>query len=423
MFLTTLALVLAAAPSAQGAAAPGRSSKPQMGWNSWNTFKQNINQNLIESTATAIVEKGLAKAGYNYVVMDEGWQALERDAEGRQQHNATRFPAGIAALADRVHGLGLKIGLYSDSGIFGCGFTPGSWGYEELDALTYAGWGIDYLKYDNCGGFHAGTRTQQERFQTMSAALLSTGRDIFYSLCQWGHQFPWFWADGVGAGSYRMSGDIHARFAEDKANICATAYCLNTGYAGVSVLTMIRKMREISPFQAKHRRSWADMDMLEVGVGSNVSGKVVMMSEAEEQTHFSFWAALKSPLIIGADVTKIRASSLRVLLNEDIIAISQDERGEAVRYLPGLSTEGSVQVWGGPVETGTFRHVLLALNYGKNATAIEVPWEGVGGLEECPGGGVRVRDVWADKDLGTIREKALLEKVEVGQTKVLLLSC
>ncbi|OHW97661.1 alpha-galactosidase [Colletotrichum incanum] len=423
MFLTTLALVFVAASSAQGANTPGRSSKPQMGWNSWNTFKQNINQALIENTATAMVEKGLAGAGYNYVVIDEGWQALERDAEGRQQHNATRFPAGVAALADHVHGLGLKIGLYSDSGIFGCGFTPGSWGYEELDAHTYAGWGIDYLKYDNCGGFHAGTHTQQERFQTMSAALLSTGRDIFYSLCQWGHQFPWFWADGVGAGSYRMSGDIHARFAEDKANICATAYCLNTGYAGVSVLTMIRKMREISPFQTKDRRSWADMDMLEVGVGYNVSGKVVMMSEVEEQTHFSFWAALKSPLIIGADVTKIRESSLRVLLNQDIIAISQDERGDAVRYLPDLSKEGFVQVWGGPVETGIFRHVLLALNYGKNVTSIEVPWEGVEGLEECPGGGVKVRDVWADEDLGTIRKKVLLENVEVGQTKVLLLSC
>lgn len=313
--------------------------------------------------------------------------------------------------------------ISSDSGIFGCGFTPGSWGYEELDAQTYADWGIDYLKYDNCGGFHAGTHTQQERFQTMSSALRKTGRDILYSLCQWGHQFPWFWADQVGAHSYRMSGDIHARFAEDKASICKTAYCLNTGYAGVSVLTMIRKMREISPFQGKARGSWADMDMLEVGVGYSVGGEVVMMSEAEEQTHFSFWAALKSPLIIGADVTRIRESSLRVLLNKDIIAISQDERGEAVRYLPGLSTEGEVQIWAGPIEAGSFRHVILALNYGKNATSIEVPWEGVQALEECPGGGVKVRDVWTEKDLGTVKDKIVLDNVEVGQTKVLLLSC
>ncbi|OHE96428.1 alpha-galactosidase [Colletotrichum orchidophilum] len=133
--------------------------------------------------------------------MDEGWQALERDAEGRQQHNAARFPSRVSALAEH---------------------------------------------YDNCGGFHAGTHTQQERFQTISSALLAIGREIFSSLCYWGHQFPWYWADQVGAASYRMSGDIHARFAEDKANICKTAYYLNTGYAAVIMLTMIRKMREIS---------------------------------------------------------------------------------------------------------------------------------------------------------------------------------
>ncbi|KAI8275623.1 hypothetical protein K4K60_008536 [Colletotrichum sp. SAR11_57] len=316
-----------------------------MGWNSWNTFKANINQSIIETTAKALVDTGLAAAGYKYLIMDEGWQADERATDGRQEFNSTRFPSGGSALVNHIHDMGLKVGIYSDSGIFTCGFAPGSWGYEDLDAKTYADWGIDYLKYDNCGGFHAGTHTQQERFQTMSNALRNTGRDIFYSLCQWGHQFPWYWADQVGAGSYRMSGDIHASFAQDKAGVCPTAYCLNTGYAGVSVLTMIRKMREISPFQEKGRMSWADMDMLEVGVGN-------VMSEVEEQTHFSFWAGLKSPLIIGADVTKIREQSLKVLLNRDIIAISQDQRGEAVKYLPELSTEGKVQVWAGPVDTG-----------------------------------------------------------------------
>ncbi|KAJ4996110.1 hypothetical protein K4K48_009056 [Colletotrichum sp. SAR 10_66] len=350
-------LVTAAAPTL--GAPGGMASRPQMGWNSWNTFKANINQSIIETTAKALVDTGLAAAGYKYLIMDEGWQADERATDGRQEFNSTRFPSGGSALINHIHDMGLKVGIYSDSGIFTCGFAPGSWGYEDLDAQTYADWGIDYLKYDNCGGFHAGTHTQQERFQAMSSALRNTGRDIFYSLCQWGHQFPWYWADQVGAGSYRMSGDIHASFAQDKAGVCPTAYCLNTGYAGVSVLTMIRKMREISPFQEKGRMSWADMDMLEIGVGN-------VMSEVEEQTHFSFWAALKSPLIIGADVTKIRKESLKVLLNRDIIAISQDQRGEAVKYLPELSTEGKVQVWAGPVDTGEYKHVVLALNYGND---------------------------------------------------------
>ncbi|OLN97259.1 Alpha-galactosidase 2-like protein 2 [Colletotrichum chlorophyti] len=371
-----------------------------MGWNSWNTFKQNINQTLVEDTAKAMVEKRLARVGYTYVVMDEGWQAGERDADGRQQVNATRFPSSLSALADHVHGLGLKLGLYS-----------------------YADWGVDYLEYDNCGGFHAGTHTQQERFQTISNALRSTGRNIFYSLCQWGHQFPCYWADQVGAGSYRMFGDIHARFSEDKAGVCATAYCLNTGYAGVSILTMIRKMREVSPFRTRSAGSRADMDMLEVGVGYKVGSEVAMMSEVEEQTHFSFCAALKSPLVIGADVTRIRESSLRILLNDDIIAISQEEREEAVRYLPDLSNEGAIQVWAGPIESGLFRHVVLALNYGENATIIKVHWGRLPGLEQCPGGGVRVKDVLAAKDLGVVEENILLRNVQIGQTNVLLLSC
>ena len=137
----------------------------------------------------------------------------------------------------------------SDAGIYDCGFYPGSYGYEELDAGTYASWGIDYLKYDNCGGFQANTLSPQERFTIMGNALKNTGREIFYSLCQWGNQFPWFWADQF-SDSYRMSGDITSSFASDNSGVCKTAYCLNTGYAGVSVLTMIRKMRELSGFQA-----------------------------------------------------------------------------------------------------------------------------------------------------------------------------
>ncbi len=219
------------------------------------------------------MSSGLSRAGYNYLILDEGWQAFTRDANGRQQANATRFPAGISSLSNFIHKQGLKIGLYrceeiysfadplltgnSDAGIYDCAFYPGSYGYEDLDANTYASWGVDYLKYDNCGGFHANTVSPQERFLSMGNALKNSGRDIFYSLCQWGNQFPWFWADQF-SHSYRMSGDITSSFASDKSGVCKTAYCLNTGYAGVSVLTMIRKMREISGFQ--NPGSWGTMD-------------------------------------------------------------------------------------------------------------------------------------------------------------------
>ena len=145
--------------------------------------------------------------------------------------------------------------MSSDAGLFGCGFHPGSFGYEELDAFTMAEWGVDYLKYDNCGSFYGATLPPQERYWRMADALRRTGRDIFYSICQWGNQFPWLWADQF-AGSYRMSGDIHPAFGTDSSGVCKTAYCLNVGYAGVSVLTMMRKMRELSYFQKSG--SWGE---------------------------------------------------------------------------------------------------------------------------------------------------------------------
>lgn len=141
----------------------------------------------------------------------------------------------------------LTLSCSSDSGIYDCAFYPGSYGYEERDAATYAAWTIDYLKLDNCGSFQAGTLSPQERFLRMGDALNRSGRSIFYSLRQWGNQFPWHWASF--SDSYRISGDIKSAFGEDSSGVCQSAYCLNTGYAGVSVLTMIRKMRELSRFQ------------------------------------------------------------------------------------------------------------------------------------------------------------------------------
>ncbi|EEY23413.1 alpha-galactosidase [Verticillium alfalfae VaMs.102] len=354
------------------------------GWNSWNTFKLGINQTIVEGTAQALVDTGLRDAGYTYLVMDDGWQNLTRGPDGRQQANATRFPSGLKVLADEVHKKGLKFGLYR-------------------------------LGYGLSEGFYGNTRPLQERFQIMSHALKNTGRDIFYAVCQWGHQWPWYWADQF-TDSYRMSGDIHAKFRDDGNSVCKTAYCLNTGYAGVSVLTMIRKMREISGFQKKG--SWADMDMLEVGVNRN-------FTLHQDQTHLSFWAALKSPLIIGADIRTIRKSSLDVLLKKDIIGINQDDLGVAVSYVAELSKEDEIQVWAGPVKYKKYNHVVLALNYNvvNHTTDIELPWSKLPGFQGCKNGNVRVRDVWEDKDLGSQKESISLQEVTQDQTKVLLLFC
>ncbi|KAL1614282.1 hypothetical protein SLS54_009849 [Diplodia seriata] len=161
----------------------------------WNTFKDDFNQSTIEQTADLLVSTGLRDAGYTILTLDDGWQATARSADGRQQANLTKLPGGIKGVADYLHDRGLYLGIYSDAGIHDCGFSPGSWGYEELDAATYAEWAVDYLKYDNCGGFAANVESPQLRFSVMRDALRGSGRDIFYSLCQWGHQFPWYWAD------------------------------------------------------------------------------------------------------------------------------------------------------------------------------------------------------------------------------------
>lgn len=190
-------LSLTATAMAGAVVASALGNTPQMGFNTWNSFKGNYNQGIIHDVADLMVSLGLSDAGYNYLILDEGWSDMERTDEGYLQSNRTTFPDGIKPLANRVHGMGLKVGLYGDSGILTCGFRPGSWGYEERDAMTLAEWGVDYWKYDNCGGFQAMTHAPQDRFLTMQNALLRTGRDIFFSVCEWGFQFPWHWGGSM----------------------------------------------------------------------------------------------------------------------------------------------------------------------------------------------------------------------------------
>lgn len=242
----------------------------------------------------------------------------------------------------------------------------------------------------------------------MQDALVKYAANIYYALCQWGNQFPWFWADQIGQ-SYRISGDIHSSFSSDSSGVCKTAYCLNMGYAGVSVLTLISKMRELTPFQGPG--SWADMDMLEIGTRT--------MTSYEEQTHQSFWAALKSPLIIGADVTNINQSSLDILLNKEIIAISQDLLGSAANYAPSLSIEGSTQVWIG--ELSGSRMVILALNEGSSNTTIVIPLSSVSGLDTRRS--YSIRNVWAAENIGSFSGGSNLTlTIASHQTVVLVVS-
>ncbi|KAI5852790.1 glycoside hydrolase superfamily [Morchella snyderi] len=403
-FLVLSGLALPAAALNDGIA-----MKPQMGFNTWNSFKATIDESVMVTAAEKLVSLGLKDVGYIYANMDEGWQAnyTREETGGKLLANSTRFPNGIKHLADRIHDLGLKVGIYSDAGVWSCFKNPGSYGYEYEDAQDFAAWGIDYLKYDNCAGAESYYHPPQVRFGEMRDALKSTGREILFSLCEWGYMFPWLWSHEIGH-SYRMSGDIYQHYTVDKSGCRGkTAYSLTTGDGGCSVLTIIRKMREITQYQQPG--SWADMDMLEIG-------NVVNATVYEEQTHFSYWAVLKSPLIIGANLATISNSSVEILKNTEIIALNQDDLTVAPWYIASISIDNNQQYWAGPLSDGW---VVLMTNELKMEQDLTIKWGDIDGL---PAGDWRVRDIWEKKDLGVKSEGVTVEGVKYFQTKVLRLT-
>ncbi|EPS71705.1 alpha-galactosidase [Genlisea aurea] len=183
----------------------GLGRTPQMGWNSWNHFNCDIREDLIKQTADAMVSTGLAALGYRYINLDDCWAELNRDSNGHMVARRSTFPSGITALADYIHSKGLKLGIYSDVGSLTCsGTMPGSLGHEDHDAKTFASWGVDYLKYDNC---YNNGMSPRERYPIMAKALLDSGRPIFFSMCEWGSEDPATWAKSVG-NSWRTTTDI-----------------------------------------------------------------------------------------------------------------------------------------------------------------------------------------------------------------------
>jgi len=266
---------------------------PQMGWNSWNHFGCNINENLIKSTADTLVSSGLFAAGYTYLNLDDCWEAPQRDATGQLWGNPQTFPSGMASLGTYIHGKGLKYGIYSSAGYETCQGRPASLGHETTDANSFASWGVDYLKYDNCNT--DGTPPEQ-RYPPMRDALNATGRYIFFSMCEWGVDQPWNWAQPVG-NSWRTTGDISDNWASMLSNLDQNAPLYPYGGPG----------------------AWNDPDMLEVGNGG--------LTFDEEKSHFSLWSIMKAPLIIGCDITNMDNNTKTILMNAEVIAISQDRLG------------------------------------------------------------------------------------------------
>ncbi|GLJ35358.1 hypothetical protein SUGI_0711200 [Cryptomeria japonica] len=329
-----------------------------MGWNSWNHFSRHVTEEIVRETADAMISTGLSKLGYEYVNIDDCWAELNRDDEGNLAANASTFPSGIKALADYVHSKGLKLGIYSDAGLQTCSKTmPGSLGYEEQDAKTFASWGVDYLKYDNCNNASKDTK---ERYQNMSMALSKVGRPIFYSMCEWGQENPATWAPKI-ANSWRTTGDIHNNWESMISR--ADQNDMWASYAGPG--------------------GWNDPDMLEVGNGN--------MTTEEYRSHFSIWALMKAPLLVGCDIRSMSSETLEILSNEEVINVNQDSLGSQGKK---VSKEGDLEVWAGPLSNG--RVVIILWNRSSKSAFITAKWEDIGLPSESV---VEARDLWNHSNL------------------------
>jgi len=229
---------------------------PPMGWNSWNTFRLEINEDLVRGIADMFVEQGFKEAGYEYIVIDDGWQ-VDRDAQGNIVVNKKKFPSGIKALADYVHSKGLRFGIYSDAGYKTCGGYPGSRGYEYQDARQYAAWGVDYLKYDWCA---TGNQSAPDSYKLMRDALEKAGRPIVLSICEWGTNKPWLWGKGVGH-LWRTTFDIRPTW--DGGRMVLSKGVQVENFIGFTKILDLQVGLE-SYAGPGH---WNDPDMLEVGNG------------------------------------------------------------------------------------------------------------------------------------------------------------
>jgi len=345
----------------------GLAKTPPMGFNNWNSThcRAEFDEDMVKGIADIFVERGLKDAGYEYVNLDDCWALPERDANGKLVPDPVRFPDGIKAVADYVHSKGLKIGIYTSAGTKTCnsaGF-PGALGHEESDAMQFAEWGIDYLKYDNCNnqGVDAIQRYTKMR-DALKAASETTGRPIVYSICEWGQNKPWEWAADVGH-LWRTTGDISDNWS--------------------SMLGIMKQNLPLAEYAGPGR--WNDPDMLEVGNGG--------MTDTEYRTHFSMWSIMAAPLLIGSDLRTADEATFEILENTDVIAVDQDPLGKQGAV---VTSEGGRWVVSKEMADGS-RAVAL-FNESNAPQRISTTAEAVG-LPAAEG--YRIRDLWQHADYNT----------------------
>jgi alpha-galactosidase len=372
----------------------GLAPTPPMGWNTWNTFAHEIDEQLIRESADAIVSSGMKDAGYIYVNLDDCWHG-KRDSLGFIHPDPEHFPSGMKALGDYIHSLGLKFGIYSDAGWKTCGSRPGSRGYEYQDAMQYAKWGVDYLKYDWCNteGLNA-----EGAYLTMRDALYAAGRPIVFSLCEWGNNKPWDWGKDIGH-LWRTTGDITNCFD------CFVDHGTWKSWGIMYILDMQKGLRiHAGPDH------WNDPDMMEVGNGMSVS---------EDRAHFSMWCMLAAPLIAGNDVRNMTKETIDILTDKEVIAIDQDELGiQGFRH----SSRDSVEIWYKPLVNDSW--AVCFLNRSKKKKKINYSWKSQNIIDEFSKRSINfkeetfyIKNLWTKEDMGATSKKL---KHEIPPHDVLL---
>lgn len=362
---------------------------PPLGWNSWNAFACEVDAAKVRAAADALVSSGLADHGWSYVNVDDCWQA-ERDARGAIVPNA-RF-GDMAALAEYVHGKGLKFGLYSSPGPKTCAGYAGSWQHEEQDAATWAAWGVDYVKHDWCSydgiAKDHGLVELQKPYRVMRAALDHAPRDIVYSLCQYGMGDVWTWGADVGGNSWRTTGDI----------VDTWSSVASIGFA-----------------EAGHERfagpgHWNDPDMLVVGRVGWGKPHPTRLTPNEQYAHISLWCLLSAPLLIGCDLAELDPFTLNLLTNDAVLDVDQDPLGKPAAR---VAKDGDAEVWAKPLFDGSLAVGLF--NRGPRARTVVAEWKALG-LD----GPREVVDLWRQASAGVVDARFAAEVPRHGVVLVRL---
>jgi alpha-galactosidase len=356
----------------------GLAKTPPMGWNSWNAFREDIDEAKIKAIADVMVSSGMRDAGYVYLVLDDGWMAKDRDASGNLVGDPVKFPGGMKALGDYIHGKGLKYGIYECRGFLTCQKLPGSFGHEARDMSTFASWGVDYIKLDSCYAERNG-RLSSVELDIYRKAIDQTGRPMVLSLSDFGNG-SWAWGAKASVHLWRTSYDIGR-------SIGSVYACAETSGGEGMIHPAFNGL-----WQFAGPGHWNDADMLQVGN---------LPDPKEDKVHFALWSILASPLMAGNDLRSMTESVRTILTAPEVIAVNQDARGfQGYR----IRKDGGREIYNKPLSDGTT--AVLLLNKSEIPTDLTVTWDEIGlrGVQ-------KVRDLWARKDLGEFKDSFTAAKL------------